>query len=144
MICRKCGTANAANATNCSNCGETLRIEQVSAGRGPFSFAERVVITIVGFCFGLLAIFGLYAIPETFLINFPRPSHEEFGMSHGAAWGYVFELIAVAASLVFLFLAPAARRMPSSLRFVLLTGAWMALGGMALCNLFAVQNLLKP
>ena len=143
MICPKCGTANATNATNCTNCGEALAPKQSSGGRGPFSDTGCGVIA-VGFCVGLLAIFGLYAIPGTLLINFPRPSHQEFGISQGAAWGYVFELIAVAASLVFLFLAPAARRMPSSLRFVLLTGAWMALGGMALCNLFAVQNLLNP
>jgi hypothetical protein len=48
---------------------------------------------------------------------------------------YLVELLLIAASLVYLFVAPAARRLPATLRLFLLTVAWVMLGGVALCNI---------
>jgi hypothetical protein len=77
-----------------------------------------------------------YAIPGALLVNVGSVPG---AISRGAAWGYVVELALVAVALGYLFLSPAARRLAPSVRLLLLSAAWIALGGMAVCNVFSLS-----
>jgi hypothetical protein len=135
MTCQKCGTANASDATNCSNCGEALSTQ--SAGATPAQDSSKSgCLSLIG---GLVA--GAIVTPLLWLTNASLFSNMWQG--RGYALANLLELLGVAALLVYLFVAPASRRLPASLRLFFLSVTWVVLGAEFICSAFSTATLFN-
>ena len=139
MTCKHCGKANAPGVQFCANCGADLTAVAVRsnpwAGIGMFALGvgAGLVLTV------LLYVLG-FAFENVWRGAAPHPAGSNFGVYQGSAWFFFLCLPALAIALIVVWSARGSRLSQAWRLFV--TGALcVALGGMALCNLFSISYL---
>lgn len=101
------------------------------------------MLWLAGILFGIALTTGLYWFGLLLGDTRQRPSLDEFNYvpAKGPAAVWVLESLAMLGA--FAYFATSRRRLPFKLRPFLLGASIVALGGMALCDVFAVPGLLS-
>lgn len=141
MICKHCGKANAPGVQYCANCGTDMTAAPVRAN--PW---VRIGMFALGLFAGLIGTAVLYVSGFAFAKVWrgapPQTAGSNFGVYQGSAWFFFLCLPALAIALIVLW-SPRGHRLEPAVRLFLTGALCVALGGMALCNLFSISFLFS-